>query len=81
MEKENGIITYSPYIIWYDKTTGQKIRLHLFNHEYSNMNIPYINENLFALLLCKTKYTYLLNVWEVQYQWMGPVVTQHLFYM
>lgn len=54
---------HSPYIIWYDKTTGQKkIRLHLFNHEYSNMNIPYINENLFALLLCKTKYTYLLNV-------------------
>lgn len=22
--KKNGIITYSPYIIWYDKTTGQK---------------------------------------------------------
>lgn len=61
-KKRNGIITYSPYIIWYDKTIGQKIRLHLFDHEYSNMNIPYINENLFALLLCKTKYTYLLNV-------------------
>lgn len=41
---------------------SSKIRLHLFNHEYSNRNIPYINEDLFALLLCKRKYTYLLNV-------------------
>lgn len=43
------------------KQVKKKIRLHLFNHEYSNMNIPYINEDLFALLLCKTKYTNLLE--------------------
>lgn len=28
----------------------QKIRLHLLNHDYSNMNNPYINENLFAFI-------------------------------
>lgn len=27
-------------------------RLQLLNHKYSNMNIPYINENLFAFYDC-----------------------------
>lgn len=46
---KKNIITYRSYIIWYDKRK-QKIRLHLLNHDYSNMNIPYINENLFAFI-------------------------------
>ena len=43
----------------------------------SNMNIPYINEHLFAVLLCKTKYTYLLNVWELQLRYVMMVYIKH----
>lgn len=64
-----GIITYSPYRIWYDKTKVTKKKkkkkrqkLQLLNHEYSNMNIPYINEIRLLYYCAKTTYTYLLNV-------------------
>lgn len=35
-----------------NKKKKRKNRLQLFNHKYSNMNIPYINENLFAFYDC-----------------------------
>lgn len=60
-----GALLHTSHIIWYDKN---KNRLHLFNHEYSHMNIPYINEHLFALLTVQNKIYISTERGDVQYQ-------------
>lgn len=48
--KENGSLTYSQTLFGAKKTT--KVRLHLSNHEYSQMNIPYILMKFVCFYYC-----------------------------